>query len=280
MDNGGRIVGRRRLVRGSHGRACDVLDRRPGHHGRSAITVAYRLYAYPGDRVSPNRHAGVLHLDPSTISTAVRRQAEAGLVDESEPAVAPDPFWALAVVWRAERTWLLLRPDPRQYVPTDSLAPSSWRMTGTAAAAAYGAPLTAAGEGPLDLYVTDPVELSIACRRYGAAAPGAGPAVIAVPPHRLGHRAPGGRHPSHDPEMARSRRSWRSQVTAFAEETARHVEIVVVILASGLVVGGLTYVLDPHMDLPAQEITHRDHYNEESWRGDDCRRVVVAVELE
>jgi len=58
-------------------------------------------------------------------------------------------------------------------------------MTGTAAAAAYGAPLAAAGEGVLDLYVTGPVELSIATRRYGAATPGAGSAIIAVPPTPL-----------------------------------------------------------------------------------------------
>ena len=58
-------------------------------------------------------------------------------------------------------------------------------MTGTAATMAYGAPLAAAGEGPLELYVTGPVELSIATRRYGAAASGAGAAVIAVPPTSL-----------------------------------------------------------------------------------------------
>ena len=91
----------------------------------------------------------------------MRRLAEAGLVDEAGTAVAPDLFWELAAAWRTERTWLLRRPDPKQHVPSDPLAPS-WRMTGTAAAAAYGAPLASAGEGPLELYVTGPVELSIA----------------------------------------------------------------------------------------------------------------------
>jgi hypothetical protein len=114
----------------------------------------------------------------------VRRLADAGLVDEAGFAVAPELFWELAAVWRTDRTWLERRPNPKQHVPTDPLAPS-WRMTGTTAAAAYGAPITSAGEGPLDLYVTGPVELSVATRRYGAAAPGAGPAVIAVPPTSL-----------------------------------------------------------------------------------------------
>jgi hypothetical protein len=156
----------------------------PAIAGRSGITVAYWLCARPGGRVSPNRHAAVLGLAPSTISTTVRRLAEAGLVGENGAAVAPELFWELAAVWRTERTWLVRPPNPNEHVPLDALAPS-WRMTGTAAAAAYGAPLAAAGQGPLDLYVIGPVERSIATRRYGAAAPGAGSAVIAVPPTSL-----------------------------------------------------------------------------------------------
>jgi hypothetical protein len=152
--------------------------------GRSGITVAYWLCAHPGDRASPNRHAGVLGLAPSTISTTVRRLADTGLVDENGAGVAPELFWELADVWRTERTWLVRPPSPNQHVPSDPRAPS-WRMTGTAAAAAYGAPLAVAGQGALDLYVIGPVELSIATRRYGAAPPGAGSAVIAVPPTSL-----------------------------------------------------------------------------------------------
>ncbi len=156
----------------------------PAIAGRSGITIAYWLSAHPGDRLSPNHHSALLRLAPSTISTTVRRLADAGLVDEAGAAVAPELFWELAAIWRTERTWLVRRPDPKQHVPTDPLAPS-WRVTGTAAAMAYGAPLAAAGEGPLELYVTGPVELSIATRRYGAAASGAGAAVIAVPPTSL-----------------------------------------------------------------------------------------------
>ncbi len=152
--------------------------------GRSGISVAYWLSAHPGQSLSPNRDAAHLRLAPSTISTTVRRLAEAGLVDETGAGVAPELFWELAAVWRGERTWLLRRPQPSRHVPTDPLAPS-WRVTGTAAAAAYGAPVVAAGEGRLELYVTGPVELSIATRRYGTATPGAGAAVIAVPPTLL-----------------------------------------------------------------------------------------------
>ena len=163
----------------------------PAITGRSGVTIAYWLSAHPGASLSPNRHSALLRLAPSTISTTVHRLAEAGLVDEAGAAVAPELFWELAAVWHTDRTWLVRRPDPKQYIPADPLAPS-WRVTGTAAAAAYGAPLAAAGEGPLELYVTGPVELSIAMRRYGAAAPGAGAAVIAVPPTSLVNERHGG----------------------------------------------------------------------------------------
>ena len=156
----------------------------PAITGRSGIAIAYWLSAHPGESLSPNRHSGLLRLAPSTISTTVRRLADSGLVDENGAGIAPELFWELAAVWRVDRTWLVRRPEPKQHVPTDPLAPS-WRVTGTAAAAAYGAPLAAAGEGPLELYVTGPVELSIATRRYGAAASGAGAAVLAVPPTSL-----------------------------------------------------------------------------------------------
>jgi hypothetical protein len=149
----------------------------PAITGRSGITIAYWLTAHPGKSLSPNRDALELCLAPSTISTTVRRLADAGLVDETGAAIVPELFWELAAVWRPDRTWLAGRPDPER--------DPSWRASGTAAAAAYGAPVAAAGHGPLELYVTGPVELSIATRRYGAATPGAGAAVIAVPPTSL-----------------------------------------------------------------------------------------------
>jgi hypothetical protein len=63
-------------------------------------------------------------------------------------------------------------------------------MTGTAAPAAYGAPVAAAGEGPLELYVTDPVELSIVTRRDGA---GCRAGRHRHPAAVVGHRAQRGR---------------------------------------------------------------------------------------
>jgi hypothetical protein len=46
---------------------------------------------------------------------------------------------------------------------------------------------------------------------------------------------------------------------------AGHVAIEVVVLADGLVVGGITYVLDPKLDHPAREFPeeHHEHHHEE-----------------
>ena len=149
--------------------------------GRGGLAVAYWLCSHPGDALSPTKSAAALRLAPSTISTAVRRLADAGLVDDHGAGIFPELFWELADAWRPVRTWLLTTPDPARHVPADPSQPG-WRRSGTAAAAAYGAPVVAAADSTLELYVPGPVEVSIASRTYGVAQPGIGPTVIAVAP--------------------------------------------------------------------------------------------------
>lgn len=149
--------------------------------GRGGMTVAYWLCEHPYESLSPTRSAPWLRLAPSTISTAVRGLAGAGLVDDEGAGIFPELFWELASAWRFERTWLLAAPDPARHDTVDPGTPR-WRRTGTAAAVAYGAPAVTAEGGPVELYVPGPVEVSIAVRRYGAAQPGVGAAVIAVAP--------------------------------------------------------------------------------------------------
>jgi DNA-binding transcriptional ArsR family regulator len=149
--------------------------------GRGGINVAYWLCDHPGEALSPTRSAAALGLAPSTISTAVRRLVDAGLVDDDGTGLFPELFWELAGVWRTDRAWLNTAPDPAVHLTADSYA-STWRRTGTAAAAAYGAPVVSSEGGPVELYVPGPVAISVALRRYGAAEPGAGAAVLAVAP--------------------------------------------------------------------------------------------------
>jgi hypothetical protein len=149
--------------------------------GPGGMAVAYWLCAHPDKAISPNRQAAGLTFAPSTISTATRRLAAAGLVDSHGRAVIPELFFELAAVWRTDRTWLATPPPPSAHLSADRSAPT-WRRTGTAAAAAYGVPMVAAEGGPVELYVPGPVEVTISSRRYGVAQPGTGAAVVGVAP--------------------------------------------------------------------------------------------------
>lgn len=153
----------------------------PAITGRSGLAVAYWLLDHPGRALSPTGQRTELGLAPSTISVTVRRLSEAGLVSDDGRAVVPELFWELAGPWRSERAWLIRTPEPSNQPPADPEAPI-WRRTGSAAAAAWGAPIVTGAGGPVELYVPGPVHLSIARRRYGAAEPGTGTAVLAVAP--------------------------------------------------------------------------------------------------
>ncbi len=160
--------------------ASTASQSRPPVAGRGGVTVAYWLCAHPAERLSPTGHASALGLAPSTISVTVQRLADAGLVDAGA-GVFPELFWELAAVWRTHRTWLATAPNADDHHQPDPGA-SRWCRTGTAAAAAYGAPVVTAAGGPVELYVPGPVDVTIAVRRYGAAEGGAGAAVLEVAP--------------------------------------------------------------------------------------------------
>lgn len=154
----------------------------PPIRGQAGLAVAYWLCAHPAAALSPTKSVAELGFAPSTISTAVSALAEAGLVDEARLAVLPELFWELASAWQPEWTWLASRPDPDER--RDDADGSAWVRTGDAVAVDYGAPLVRAGEGPLELFVPGPVDITIAARRYGLARPGTGPAAVAVAPVR------------------------------------------------------------------------------------------------
>ena len=148
--------------------------------GPGGLAVAYWLCAHPGQTVSPTGLAPILGFAPSTISIANRRLADAGLIGDDGAGLFPELFWELAGVWQPDRVWLAEEPS----APAPPIDPTVHRTcrAGTAAAAAYGAPVVSAGAGPVELYVAGPVELDIARRRYHASTPASGAASVAVAP--------------------------------------------------------------------------------------------------
>jgi len=156
--------------------------------GPGGLAVAYWLCAHPGQPVSPTRLTSSLGFAPSTISTAHRRLANAGLVGSNGAGLFPELFWELAGAWRPERVWVATPPDP-QPRPADAGSPR-WRRTGTAAAVAYGAPVVSTRDDPVELYLPGPVEISVVLRRHQAAEPGTGAASLAVAPVRAVTAAP------------------------------------------------------------------------------------------
>lgn len=128
--------------------------------GRAGLAIAYRILTHPTEAISPTRSE--LGFAPSTISEALERIRSAGLIETDGTPVLPELFWVLAERWNPERTWLASEPDP-----TDPAA-SEWCMSGTAAAAALGAPVVSTISVP-DLYVPGSVAVTIAARRFGVA---------------------------------------------------------------------------------------------------------------
>lgn len=146
--------------------------------GAAGLAVAYRLLVLPDQPATPTKSG--TGFAPSTISVALRRIRDAGLIDSEGRPIVPELFWALAERWRSRRRWLVQAPDPSE-AGYDPAAPG-WRLTGTSAAVELGAPVVASGS-PLDLYVPGPAALTIALRRHGLAPdPAVAAASVAVPP--------------------------------------------------------------------------------------------------
>ena len=148
--------------------------------GKAGRAVAYRLLTVREERVTPTRSG--TGFAPSTISVALQRLRDAGLIDASGQPVLPELFWALAEQWQPQRYWILELPDPIE-AGIDPDGPG-WCLTGTSAAVEWGAPAVTAHE-QFDFYVPGPAAASIALRRHGTAPdPLTAAASVAVPPVR------------------------------------------------------------------------------------------------
>jgi hypothetical protein len=148
--------------------------------GKAGLAVAYRLLTLPRDPLTPTKSC--TRFAPSTISVALQRLRDAGLMDAGGQPILPELFWALAERWQPRRYWILEVPDPIE-AGIDPVGPG-WCLSGTSAAVEWGAPAVTAHE-QFDFYVPGPAAASIALRRHGSAPdPLTAAASIAIPPVR------------------------------------------------------------------------------------------------
>lgn len=137
-----------------------------GVSGAAGLAVAYSTLLDPATPQPVRAGARLLGFSPASISTSRSALRDAGLLERSGLPVVPELFWALADVWKPERTWLVTKPkqsDTR--TNAHDLAAPGWCVAGTSAAVEWGAPVVAA-DPILDLYVPGPVMVTIAQREY------------------------------------------------------------------------------------------------------------------
>ncbi|MCZ7628031.1 MAG: hypothetical protein M5U19_02570 [Microthrixaceae bacterium] len=154
--------------------------------GRAGRVVAYELLRRRYDRdprpVLTTTSFDQFDLARSSTSDARRALIGAGLLTEDGEPVLPELFWALAREWApTDRRWLASVPDPKDWDRAHDPTEPTWRLGGTQAAIALGAPIVSGGETPAEFYVPGHVLLSIAARRYGSSDPLAAAASVAVP---------------------------------------------------------------------------------------------------
>lgn len=148
--------------------------------GRAGLAVAYRLLTNPTEPISPTRSS--LTFAPSTISEAISRLRDTGLLEEDGTPLFPELFWVVADHWPTDRVWLASEPSAKEANAHD-LSALGWCVSGTVAAVEWGAPVVATVGAPPDLYVPSPATLNIAARRHGTARdPHLAAASIAVTP--------------------------------------------------------------------------------------------------
>jgi hypothetical protein len=131
-------------------------------NGRSGLAAAAALLIRPDDPPGVSELARVAGLNPSSVSRAMVALARAHLAERRGRghyrALVPELFWALADAWPRDRVTVRLSSSPlneqRMAVGRD-LAEPGWAVAGVRGAVAWGAPLVATGDYPLEIYVPD-----------------------------------------------------------------------------------------------------------------------------
>ncbi|MGH3276608.1 MAG: helix-turn-helix domain-containing protein [Streptosporangiaceae bacterium] len=157
--------------------ALERPERADAFSGPAGLEVACSLLLNPGARRGVRDLARELGRSPSTVSQilgALRRQ---GLAEDDGTAIVPDLFWETAGSWQPREA--ALAEPPRlgdggasaalRLGLQDAENETGWALTGTLAAAAYGAPVAARSDYPPEFYIPDMAVLRRATRLLGQA---------------------------------------------------------------------------------------------------------------
>jgi hypothetical protein len=152
-------------------------DRRDALSGSVGLEVACSLLLEPDIPHGVRDLARRLARSPSTVSEVLGAFRRQGLVGPDGVAVIPDLFWETVSAWRPRDVPLEDLPHPGagsvnaalQIGFDDVETQPGWALTGTLAAAAYGAPVAARSDYPPEFYVPSRAVLGRAMRLLGVA---------------------------------------------------------------------------------------------------------------
>lgn len=153
-------------------------DRKNAFSGPAGLEVACALLLEPDIRHGVRDLARRITRSPSTVSEVLHAFRRQGLVSSDGVAVVPDLFWETVSAWRPRDVPLADLPRPGtgsvntalQLGFDDVEAQPGWALTGTLAAAVYGAPVAARSDYPPEFYVPNQAILRRAIRLLGLAA--------------------------------------------------------------------------------------------------------------
>jgi hypothetical protein len=156
----------------------DVTRLEDGIRGRAGMAYAVAcLLADSDQRPTIRGVARETRFAPSVVSDAAASLRRAALVyDDGRPNI-PDLFWALADRWRPEFVDLGGELNPGLQGSSGAVELGvfgeadlpGWALTGSVAAAAFGAPVVVSSATPPSFYVPDQTTLRRAVRRFGTA---------------------------------------------------------------------------------------------------------------
>lgn len=137
-------------------------EREDPFSGQVGLEVACALLLEPTARLGVRDLARHLNRSPSAVSEALGTFRKVSLTESNGKPVIPNLFWETVGAWRPREVQLADRPGLGTVSSVDSALQlgfddvehqPGWALTGTLAAAAYGAPVAVRSDYPPEFYV-------------------------------------------------------------------------------------------------------------------------------